>query len=157
MPTTRSSQAGGKPLQPLPSCDRLLPIWPRKSPPPPPQSFTKARWILGAREQGLRRCRVHPAACGLWVRRAPPPPPALQPGRLHQLSPAAAVLDAETCVQTKRKRGGARCAGAPLHQEDSSPASLYGPSKGVLRGFRRDPRFSSTHRHHIHTLWPPLK
>lgn len=35
-----------------------------------------------------------------------PPPKALQAQRLHQLSPSAAILDAETCVQTKKEKGG---------------------------------------------------
>lgn len=47
------------------------------------------------------------ASHGLRVGRASPPPTfgALQTPPLHQLSPAAAGLDAETCIQTK-KRGG---------------------------------------------------
>lgn len=94
--------------------------------------------------------------CGERLPSTLPPPEALQTQRLHQqLSPAAAILDAETCVQTKRKRGGARGAGAPCTKQDSSPAALGG--QGFLRGPSVGPQVLPTQRHHIHTLWPPLK
>lgn len=48
----------------------------------------------------------------VWGERSPPPPPTLWSSAnatLHQLSPATAGLDAETCIQTKKGgRGEAR-------------------------------------------------
>lgn len=45
----------------------------------------------------------------VWGERPPPPTfGALQTPPLHQLSPAAAGLDAETCIQTKKRGGGAQ-------------------------------------------------
>lgn len=88
-------------------------------------------------------CSSHPDACGLLERRASPQYP---PSPRSSASPAAAPAQPlcshprrRDLLQTKRKRGMVRGAGAP-----SSRTHLPRPSadRVSLGGFRWDPRFS---------------
>lgn len=143
------------------SSDELLPIWHWASPllpsPSPPQRRVGFKGLR--RGQGLGGCSLHPDACGLLERRASPQYP---PSPRSSASPAAAPAQPlcshprrRDLLQTKRKRGMARGAGAPCTKQNSSPAALGG--QGLLRGLQMGPQVLPTQRCHIHTLWLPLK
>ena len=56
----------------------------------------------------------------------------LQTRPLHQLSLAAAGLDAKTCMQTKRKRGGAGESWSPLRQAGRAPPAALRREGGFI-------------------------
>ena len=66
------------------------------------------------------------------VRAFSPPLGALQTRPLHQLSLAAAGLDAKTCMQTKRKRGGAGESWSPLRQAGRAPPAALRREGGFI-------------------------
>lgn len=97
------------------------------------------------------------ASDGLRVGRAIPAPQphqpfgALQTPPLHQLSPAAAGLDAETCIQTKKGGEGPEESWSPQCQGGLAPPAAL-RTEGFISGIQARPLFLPAPNHHIHTF-----
>lgn len=80
---------------------------------------------------------------------------ALQTRPLHQLSLVAAGLDAKTCMQTKKKRGGAGESWSPLRQAGRAPPAALRREGVLLAGFSPDLWFFFHPNTTVHTPSQP--